>query len=320
MGFDWFRGVAALSLLIVPASCIAPAATSQADKAEAKAMAESQIAPAPAAAVVAAPVPMPVPAAALTDFDLNGAAIQGGVMIGRVPAGTRGLTLDERVIPVSADGRFLIAFDRDAGTGAHLVATRDRGAPVERWIPVAAGKWRIENINAPYRGSAGSDAEFARRRPAELEQINAARRIKADSDGWRQKFIWPVTGRLSGFFGSQRVYQGKPGSYHSGTDVAVPTGTPFVAPADGVVTLAATTPFTLEGYLLIVDHGMGLSSAFLHCNSLQVKVGDRVTQGQRLGTVGATGRATGPHMHWGLRWNDARLDPGTLAGPMTTRP
>src|SRR3546814_7641858 len=85
-----------------------------------------------------------------------------------------------------------------------------------------------------------------------------------ESDGWRQSLRWPATGRLSGFFGSQRVYQGKPGSYHSGTDIAVPAGTPFMAPADGVVTLAATTPFPPEGRLLIVDHGMGLNSAFLH--------------------------------------------------------
>src|SRR3546814_463767 len=121
---------------------------------------------------------------------------------------------------------------------------------------------------------------------------------------------------LSGFFGSQRVYQGKPGSYHSGTDVAVPAGTPFVAPADGVVVLAASAPFTLEGNLLIVDHGMGLNSAFLHCQRLDVKLGDRVVQGQRLGTVGRTGRATGPHLHWSLKWQGARLDPSKLAGPI----
>ncbi|MGB3803799.1 MAG: M23 family metallopeptidase, partial [Sphingopyxis granuli] len=149
-----------------------------------------------------------------------------------------------------------------------------------------------------------------------LAQIRAARAVQADSDGWRQTFRWPATGRLSGFFGSQRVYQGKPGSYHSGTDVAVPAGTPFRAPADGVVVLAAAVPFTLEGHLLIVDHGMGLNSAFLHCQRLDVAVGDRVAQGQVLGTVGRTGRATGPHLHWGLMWRGARLDPGTLAGPM----
>lgn len=237
-------------------------------------------------------------------------------MLGRVPDGTRALTLDGQAIPLAPDGGFLIAFDRDAGPSALLAATLASGQRIERPLAVAAGSWRIERINAPYRGSASSDAEFERRRPAELAQIAAARATPVVSDGWRQKFRWPATGRLSGFFGSQRVYQGKPGTYHGGTDIAVPAGTPFFAPADGVVTLAAAAPFTLEGNLLIVDHGMGLSSAFLHCQRLDVKVGDRVTQGQPLGLVGRTGRATGPHLHWGLKWQNARLDPGKLAGPM----
>ncbi|MEY4269184.1 MAG: hypothetical protein RLZZ58_400, partial [Pseudomonadota bacterium] len=122
-------------------------------------------------------------------------------------------------------------------------------------------------------------------------------------------------GRITANFGVMRNYRGTPGSYHSGTDIGAATGTPFVAPADGVVVLAANRPFTLEGYLLIVDHGMGLSSAFLHCSKLEVKAGDRVTQGQRLGLVGATGRAKGAHMHWGLKWNDARIDAALLAKP-----
>ncbi len=283
-------------------SCVPPATTAE------------QALPAPAA--VPPPVPPPPAPPVRADFVLRGTPEQGAALVGQAPDGTRALTLDGKAVPLAADGGFLIAFDRDAGPEARLVATLADGRAVERVLTVAPGKWRIEHVNAPWRGSAASDAEFQRRRPAELEQIRAARAVEAESGGWRQSFIWPVTGRLSGFFGSQRVYQGKPGSYHSGTDVAAPAGTPFVAPADGVVTLAAAVPFTLEGHLLIVDHGMGLSSAFLHCQRLDVSVGDRVVQGQRLGSVGATGRATGPHMHWGLTWRGARLDPGKLAGPM----
>lgn len=304
---DRLRYLAAPLALIILASCVPPAATANPARA-----------PAVSAATAPAPAPRPAPARApvRSDFILRGAPEQGGVLVGQVPGDTRTLTLDGKAIPVAADGDFLIAFDRDAETGQHLVATLADGRQVERFLAVVAGSWRIENINAPYRGSASSDADFERRRPAELAQIAEARRVDHVSDGWRQKFRWPVTGRLSGFFGSQRVYQGKPGSYHSGTDVAVPAGTPFFAPADGVVVLAAAAPFTLEGNLLIVDHGMGLNSAFLHCQRLDVKVGDRVAQGQQLGTVGRTGRATGPHMHWGLKWRDARLDPGKLAGPI----
>ena len=296
---DW-RGGAAFALLAT-AGCV-PAGGH-----------ESGPAPPPAAVPVPSPPP---PQPARHDLVLSGAAEQGAVVTGRVSPGVRSLTLDGAPVPVARDGGFLIGFDRDAGPEAELVATFADGQRIVRPIVVAAGRWRIEHVGAPWRGSAKSDAEFARRRPAELAQIAAARAREVESDGWRQAFRWPVTGRLSGLFGSQRVYQGKPGAYHSGTDIAVPAGTPFVAPADGVVTLAAETPFTLEGHLLIVDHGMGLSSAFLHCQRLEVKLGDRVVQGQRLGTVGRTGRATGPHMHWGLSWRGKRLDPGKLAGPM----
>lgn len=302
------RFTVALPLLIVTASCV------PAGDAPARPVASVDAVPPPTPAP-AAPVAPPVPLAP-GDFILRGSAEQGAAMLGQAPGGTRALTLDGRTIPLARDGEFLIAFDRDAGPAARLVATLADGRTVVRDLAVEPGVWRIEWINAPYRGGAANDADFARRRPAELAQIAAARDTRVESDGWKQRFRWPVTGRLSGVFGSQRVYQGKPGSYHSGTDIAVPAGTPFVAPADGVVTLAASTPFTLEGYLLIVDHGMGLSSAFLHCQRLDVRVGDRVVQGQVLGTVGRTGRATGPHMHWGLKWNDARLDPAKLATPM----
>ncbi|MGV3731607.1 MAG: M23 family metallopeptidase [Sphingopyxis sp.] len=298
---DWRRRGAALSLLILAPGCV-PAVGPEAR---------------PAPSVVApAPTSTPPPAPVRRELVLTGVAEQGAVVTGRVSAGVRSLTLDGKPVPVASDGGFLIGFDRDAGAEAALVAVFADGQRIIRPIAVAAGRWRLEHVNAPYRGSASSDAEFARRRPAELAAIAAARAREVESVGWRQAFRWPVTGRLSGFFGAQRIYQGKPGAYHSGTDIAVPAGTPFVAPADGVVTLAADAPFTLEGHLLIVDHGMGLSSAFLHCQRLDVRVGDRVVQGQRLGTVGRTGRATGPHMHWGLTWRGSRLDPAKLAGPI----
>ncbi len=302
-----FRWAAALPLLIVGGGCV-PASEAPVRPAATGA--------APAAGVSAPPVVVGPSRPLLRDFVLRGVAEQGGVMVGQAPSGTQTVMLDGQAVALAGDGGFLIAFDRDAEPTARLTATFPGGRTLGRDIAVAAGSWRIEHIDAPYRGSAASDADFERRRPAELAQIAAARATTVDSDGWKQRFRWPVTGRLSGLFGSQRVYQGKPGTYHSGTDVAVPMGTPFVAPADGVVVLAATAPFTLEGNLLIVDHGMGLSSAFLHCQRLDVAVGDRVVQGQALGTVGRTGRATGPHLHWGLKWDDARLDPAKLAGPI----
>lgn len=295
-------------LMVMLASCVAPAAS-------------RAVAAPPPPAMTPAPPPPPAPPPAprvepspVIALDVS-AARQGGVIMGRVTPASVTLTLDGAEILVADDGQFLIAFDRDAAPTARLVATGGRGS-AEQPIAVAPGNWRIENINAPFRGSAANDADFVRRRAGETAQINAARRIPVASDGWRQQFAWPVRGRLSGYFGAQRVYRGQPGSYHNGTDIAAGTGTPFYAPADGVVILAAAAPFTLEGNLLMVSHGMGLSSAFLHASRIDVRVGDVVRQGQQLGLVGATGRVSGPHMHWGMRWGSAKIDPSLLAGPI----
>nr|WP_140231572.1 M23 family metallopeptidase [Sphingomonas japonica] len=253
--------------------------------------------------------------ASTADFRIDGPLIQGGAVLATAPAGTRTLTLDGAPVRFAADRRFLLAFDRDADASAELVATLDGGRRVVRTLAIAPRAWRIERLDTLPRVSQPS-AEFQRRRPPELARIAAARAQSNDIAGWRQRFIWPTTGRISGLFGSQRVYRGEPGSYHGGVDVARSTGTPVVAPADGVVILAAASDFTLEGRLLMLDHGMGLNSAFLHLSRIDVREGERVRQGQTIGAVGATGRATGPHLHWGMKWNVARIDPLLLAGPM----
>jgi murein DD-endopeptidase MepM/ murein hydrolase activator NlpD len=246
------------------------------------------------------------------EFWISGAAVQGGLVIGRAPKGAGSVFLDDVALELSPDGFFLIGFDRDAPMQARLVAMLADGSKMERNITVALGNWRIENVAANITGGAKSSAEFQARRSAELARIAAARAVRSDSAGWRQTFIRPVSGRISGLFGAQRIYNGTPGSYHNGMDIAAPQGQDFVAPADGVVTLAANDVFTLEGHLLMIDHGMGLNSAFLHASELLVKEGDLVRQGQVIGRVGATGRASGPHVHWGMKWNSARIDPKLL--------
>jgi len=248
-------------------------------------------------------------------FGFSGEAIQGGVMIGDAPAGTRSLSFDGESIPIDEDGKFIIAFNRDAGQAANLVATLDNGQAVRQFINIAPRNWKIEHVSINRRATTRSAAFLARRGP-ELAQINAARAVHSGSKGWRQSFVWPAKGRISGQFGSQRIYNGDPGSYHSGVDIAAPAGTYFVAPADGVVTLAASSPFTLEGNLLMIDHGMGLNSAFLHSSEILVKEGQAVKRGEPIGRIGATGSATGPHLHWSMKWNAARIDPILLTGPM----
>ncbi|KQM64482.1 peptidase [Sphingomonas sp. Leaf17] len=246
----------------------------------------------------------------------TGTPIQGGLLQASAPAGSTA-TLNGIAVPVAADGRFLLGFDRDAGPQATLVVTTRDGRALTRTIAVAPRAWRIERLDTLPKYPA-PDPVFARLRPPELAQIVAARARVTDADGWRQTFRWPVTGRISGQFGAQRVYRGEPGSYHSGTDIARPTGTVVVAPADGVVILAASAPFSLEGNLLMLDHGMGLNSAFLHLSRIDVGAGDHVRAGQPIGAVGMSGRATGPHLHWSLRWGTAKLDPMLVAAPMSS--
>jgi len=278
-----------------------------------QAQAAAPAAPEPAPAPTPAPTPTPqaLPAGV---FTLSGEMTQGGWLRGNAPVGTTSLTLNGDPVSVDVDGKFLAAFDRDSGPIATLVATRSDGSKVTKPLQISPRDWRIEHINAARRTGGPSEA-FMKRRMPELEAINASRDKVTGAQGWREDFIWPVKGRVSGLFGSQRIYRGEPGSYHSGIDIAPGAGTPYVAPADGVVVLAVDD-FSLEGKLLIIDHGMGLNSAFLHSQQLFVKEGDHVKQGQRLGLVGSSGRATGPHLHWSLKWNDARLDPLLFTGPM----
>ncbi|WP_457312226.1 M23 family metallopeptidase [Sphingomonas sp. UYAg733] len=273
--------------------------------------------PVPPSVRVDRPTPQPRRTPGPATFSYSGPRMQGGAVIGIAPSGTSVLTFNGVPVPVSGDGRFLIAFDRDAPPSATLVATLEDGRQVSDALVVAPRAWLIERLNTLPKFPR-PQPEMERLRPAEVAQINAARRVRSDSQGWRQVFLWPTTGRISGMFGSQRVYQGQPGAYHSGTDIARPAGTPVLAPADGVVILAADHPFTLEGNLLMIDHGMELNSAFLHLSRIDVHVGERVRRGQTIGAVGMSGRATGPHLHWSLKWRDSRIDPLLLAGPMPT--
>jgi murein DD-endopeptidase MepM/ murein hydrolase activator NlpD len=254
------------------------------------------------------------------DFALTGQLTQGGYARGTAPKGAVALTYNSRTVRLAPDGRFLIAFDRDAPANARLAARLADGGEVTGSLAISPRAWKIERIPIGPRPGAAPSEEYARRRAPELARINAARAKDHPAEGWRQRFIWPVYGRISGRFGSQRIYNGTPGSYHSGMDIATGTsGTPFVAPADGVVILAAESPFTLEGRLLMIDHGMGLNSAFLHASALVVKEGDAVRQGQYIGRIGMTGRATGPHLHWSIKWHEARLDPLLFVGAMPER-
>ena len=282
-------------LMILPGSCIAASANSEAPETLTTKSAES---------FASRPL-------SIGKFRLDRVPQQGGLVRGFVPSGTKRLVIDSREIGFAGDGRFIAGFGRDHAKNTLITAFLADGSSITDALIVDPTAWVIENLsNLPHHTQ--PNAEFLARRPAELEQINAARRLSTTAEGWRQNFIWPVTGRISGRFGAQRVYAGRPGAPHAGVDIAGRTGTLVLAPADGVVILAAPSPFTLEGNLLMIDHGMGLNSAFLHLSRIDVKLGDPVRQGQPIGAVGMTGRATGPHLHWGMKWRDERIDPAML--------
>lgn len=253
--------------------------------------------------------------AAPEGITIEGTPAQGNLIRGTAPQGTRALLLDGAPVPVAPDGRFLLGFGRDAGPAAMLTAVSAGGERVSVPLRVTRVARRIRNLRTLPKGTPRTPQAIAAR-AAEVARIERARAALQPVEGWRQRFAWPVTGRISGVFGSQTIYAGEPGSYHTGVDIARPSGTPIVAPADGIVVLASPPAFSVEGNLLILDHGLGLSSAFLHLSRIDVPVGARIAKGQRLGAIGTTGRSTGPHLHWGLVWRSVRLDPQALAGAM----
>ena len=299
------RRAGGLLMATALAGCVAPAGRER--PARSVAPPERRSAPRPAATPI---VPGHV--------ELAGMPEQGALIAGRLAPGFVTLTLDGQPVPTAPDGRFLLGFDRDAPAIARLEARRSDGSGVVEAVAVRPHAWRIERLPTLPK-HAQPEPEFLRLRTPELAQIAAARARTTDAAGWRQRFAWPVHGRQTGWFGSQRVYAGEPGEYHSGADVAVPVGTPVMAPADGVVVLAADHPFTLEGNLLLIDHGMGVTTALLHLSRILVRPGEHVVRGQVVARSGMTGRATGPHLHWGLRWRTARVDPLLVAGPVPLR-
>lgn len=251
-----------------------------------------------------------VTSAATAVWRIAGEAVQGGLLFGTAPQGTRALTLDGQPVRLTGDGRFLIGFGREA-TGGMLTAAFADGSTAVRTITVKPRPWQIESIPSLVQSTA-DDPVYDARRAIEVARIAAARAGVSDEIGWLQAFGWPAHGRISGVYGSQRILGGVPKSPHYGVDIAAKAGSPVLAPADGVVRFA-DGPLLLEGNLVMLDHGHGLGSALLHLSRLDVHAGDRVHRGDKLGLVGKTGRATGPHLHWAMNWGNVRVDPQLIA-------
>lgn len=232
---------------------------------------------------------------------------QGALVIGRVPPGSQ-VRQGERDLRVSAYGTVVLGVGRDQRDPLQLTVTRPDGSRVDAEIAVDRRNWPLQHVNGVPPRTVNPPPELAARIAREQAAVTAARTRDDNRTDFATAFIWPVNGRISGRFGNARVYNGQPGSGHSGMDIAAPTGTPVKAPAGGVVTFADADLY-LTGGTVVLDHGFGISSNFLHLSRIDIKVGDRVEQGQVIAAVGSTGRSTGPHLHWGMNWFDVRIDP-----------
>jgi murein DD-endopeptidase MepM/ murein hydrolase activator NlpD len=255
--------------------------------------------------------------AAAARLDVAGQAIQGGLLRGVTEPGTR-LSLDGASVTVTPEGEFIIGFGRDAKPHAELVAEAPDGSRARLELAVEQRQYLVQRIDGLPQETVTPDAAAQEQILRDAAAVKAARATLSAERGFAQVLTWPALGPISGVYGSQRILNGEPRSPHYGVDIAVPQGTPVTAAADGVVTLA--TPFFLTGNTVIIDHGYRFSTVYAHLARLDVRPGDHVRQGQAIGTVGATGRVTAPHLHWGADWGDVRLDPLLLAGPMPPRP
>jgi murein DD-endopeptidase MepM/ murein hydrolase activator NlpD len=234
--------------------------------------------------------------------------------VGRTDPGAR-IEFEGRRLRVSPEGWFVIGFNRDQRPSAALRITRADGSRVEEIVNVRARKYDIQRIDGLPPSQVSPSAAELERIGKENALIGAARMIDSAGLGFLNDFKWPVIGRVSGVYGSQRILNGEPKRPHYGVDIAAPKGTPVRAPAPGTITLVHPDMF-YTGATVNLDHGHGVSSIFVHMSEILVSEGQRVEQGQVIGRVGASGRATGPHLHWGMNWFGTRLDPALLTGEM----
>ncbi len=249
---------------------------------------------------------------------LSGEPVQGGLMIGRAEPGSR-ILLDGQELAAAGDGHFLLGFGRDETGQRRLVVEQPGGCTLEREFQLRERQFDVQHIDGLPPGQVTPDPESLERIRAEAEMARQARQSVDDRSDFSQGFIWPLTGPITGVYGSQRILNGQPRSPHWGLDIAAPTGTPVLAPAAGIVTLVHPDMF-FSGGTLFIDHGLGLSSAFLHLDEILVETGQRVEQGELVARVGATGRVTGPHLDWRMNLGNTRVDPGVLMGEMPSGP
>jgi murein DD-endopeptidase MepM/ murein hydrolase activator NlpD len=245
---------------------------------------------------------------------LSGNFVQGGIVFGQVAPGSS-VKINDHQVRVAENGQFIIGFGRDYSETACLIIISQDGNKHQHSLQIAKREYKIQHINGLPRAQVNPDEKTLVRIKQESKSIAQARSLDDERMDFTTGFIWPVKGPITGVYGSQRILNGEPRQPHYGIDVAAPIGTTVMAPSAGVVTYAGDMYFS--GGTLVLDHGHHLSSSFLHLDKILVRVGDQITQGEKIALVGASGRVTGAHLDWRMNWHGQRIDPGLLVDELS---
>ncbi|MFB0992075.1 MAG: M23 family metallopeptidase [Rhodospirillales bacterium] len=238
---------------------------------------------------------------------LKGSLIPGSLIIGKVAPGSK-INFHKKTVRVSPDGTFILGFGRNAKLTQSIEILDPNGFTYTQNIKLKKRTYNITRIDGLPGRKVTPNPKDVKRIKANNAGIARVRQLDTKTQNFLNGFQWPILGRISGVYGSQRVLNGKPRSPHNGVDIAAPKGSTVLATAKGTIALVHQDMF-YSGKTVMIDHGHGLSSIYIHMSEILVKQGQLVTKGEAIGAVGMTGRATGPHLHWGISLFRTHLDP-----------
>ncbi len=235
---------------------------------------------------------------------------QGSMIIGQLMI-DGDVYFEDKKLQLTQNKKFVFGVGRDAQHQVQLFI-RSKNKTIKYPLYLAKRQWKIERVNGlpPNKVNPRSHKTLTRIKK-EGAQVAVVRSKTTHMLDFLSSFIMPANGRISGVYGSQRVLNGQPKRPHFGLDIANKTGSPVIAPIAGKVVLAENDLF-YSGGTIIIDHGFGINTTYLHMSEINVKVGQMIKQSEKIGEIGSTGRATGPHLDWRLNWYNTRLDPALL--------
>lgn len=246
----------------------------------------------------------------IIDIELSGEIKQGGLIVGKTKPGNT-VTLNNKSLTVSNNGDYVFGFSRDDMVSYILVITQPNGSQKARILTPAKRDYKLQRIEGIKKSIMEPNPKAVARSQQDSKQIKTARKISSNITSFAQGFIPPIEGTITGVYGSQRIYNGVPKRPHFGLDYAGKIGDPVKAPAAGKVLLWVPDMF-YSGGTMIIDHGQGVSSTFLHLSHSYVKQGDNIKQGDIVASVGNSGRVTGPHLDWRINWFNVKIDPALV--------